>query len=517
MAVVMAVGVAALGSGCAPVAGNRGDRHTGPARAEGGVLATDPVAALNRLTWGVNEPAVATLDAMGPSRYLVVLLHPGHAPGLPAEIQVQVDALSVGHEELRPLLAGLREQRRVAEAMPEGSSRAQALRAYQERLNGLARDAASRQVLRALYGTNPLREQLTWFWFNHFNVYRGKADLRAMVGDYEERAIRPNVLGHFRDLLRATAFHPAMLRYLDNEHNAAGHINENYARELLELHTLGVDGGYTQHDVQELARVLTGLGVSVERAESRPGRRPAPGYRREGAVEFNPRRHDYGDKLVLGHTIHGRGVAEIEEVLDLLARHPATARHVSRQLAGFLVAENPPAALVERMAQTFQASDGDIATTVALAIDSPEFAASLGHLYRDPMHYVLAAVRLACGDRVILNTAPVLGWLEQLGEAPYAHPTPEGYPLDEAAWASPEQLTARFGVARAIGNGSAGLFRAAGEPAAEHPAFPRLANALFFRSLEPRLGPATRSALGRAASPQEWNQMLLSSPEMMYR
>src|SRR6202044_3845302 len=154
-------------------------------------------------------------------------------------------------------------------------------------------------LLRAVYSPSQLQEQMIWFWLNHFSVYQHKADLRWLVADYSERAIRPHALGHFRDLVMATLEHPAMLQYLDNAQNAAGHINENYARELMELHTLGVDAGYSQHDVQELARVLTGVGIARPDA-------PGPQTRRQklligdGLFAFYPGRHDFGDKTLLG-------------------------------------------------------------------------------------------------------------------------------------------------------------------------------------------------------------------------
>src|SRR6202012_14307 len=164
-----------------------------------------------------------------------------------------------------------------------------------------------------------LQEQLTWFWFNHFNVHQYKANLRAMVGDYEETAIRPHALGRFRDLLEATLRHPAMLRYLDNADNAAGHINENYAREIMELHTMGVGSGYTQKDVQELARILTGVGISTKPEPPRLKPEWRKLYIRDGLFEFNPARHDFGDKEFLGHKIKGSGFAEVEQALDLIA------------------------------------------------------------------------------------------------------------------------------------------------------------------------------------------------------
>ena len=479
-------------------------------------LPNDPVGVLNRITWGISGPAMGDASTQGLNRYVNSQLRPGGDTRVPEEVQAEIESLTVGHEALLPLMADLQGQRKAADAIPEGPDRMAAQHAYQDQLNHLARDAVSRDILRALYGRDQLQEQMVWFWLNHFSVYKGKSDLRAFVGDYEEEAIRPHALGHFHELLRATVFHPAMLRYLDNDQNAAGHINENYAREIMELHTLGVEGGYTQHDVQELARILTGLGVNLSSETPKLGRQHAADYFRDGAVEFNPNRHDYGDKLFLGHKIHGAGLAEVDEVIDILSRHPATAHFVSRKLATFLVADEPSPALVERMAQAFLAGDGDISQTLRVAIYSRELAASLGQKFRDPIHYVVAAVRLAYGGKVILNTGPVINWLDRMGQPLYGHPTPEGYPLTQSGWASPGQLTTRFEIAKAIGNGSAGLFRSEGEQPVDRPAFPQLANAIFYQSLEQRLGAATRKALDQAGTPQEWNLVLLASPDMMY-
>ena len=175
-----------------------------------------------------------------------------------------------------------------------------------------------------------------------------------------------------------------MLRYLDNDQNAAGHINENYAREIMELHTLGVGSGYTQKDVQELARILTGVGVDT--APDAPRLKPAyqPLYVRAGLFEFNPNRHDFGDKLFLGHTIKGAGFAEVEQALDILARQPATARHVSLQIAAYFVGDDPPPALVERMARTFERSDGDIAAVLRTLFASPRIPGLAGRGVQGP-------------------------------------------------------------------------------------------------------------------------------------
>ena len=168
------------------------------------------------------------------------------------------------------------------------------------------------------------------------------------------------------------------------------------------------------------------------------------------------------------------------------------------------------------MTQAFLKSDGDIAVTLTAMFHSRDFTASLGAKFKDPMHYVVSAVRLAYDDRAIQNTQPMLGWLNRLGELPYNRQTPDGYPLGESAWASPGQMSTRFEIARAIGTGSAGLFRPEGATV-DAPAFPRLASAFFYQDLEPTLSASTRAALDRSTSPQEWNVFLLSSPEFMLR
>jgi uncharacterized protein (DUF1800 family) len=180
-----------------------------------------------------------------------------------------------------------------------------------------------------------------------------------------------------------------MLRYLDNADNAAGHLNENYAREIMELHTMGVGSGYTQADVEALARILTGVGIDLKPEDPKLKPEQQAQLVREGAFEFNPARHDYGDKVFLGHTIKGRGLAEVDEAVEILVRHPATATHLARQIATYFVSESPPEALVQRMAQTFKTTDGDIAAVLATMIHAPEFAASLKPAvkFKDPVQY----------------------------------------------------------------------------------------------------------------------------------
>ena len=470
---------------------------------------------LDRLTWGASPADLSAVKQGGRTAWLDRQLQPAPAAPLPEAAQAQVQALTIQQEALPALVQRMEAQRKAADAITDDAAKAEAQKAYQQALTKLAREASTRQLLNALYSPQQVREQMTWFWFNHFNVHQYKNNLRVMVGDYEQ-GLRERALGRFRDLLGYTAHHPAMLRYLDNEQNGANRINENYARELLELHTLGVGGGYSQRDVQELARVLTGLGVNM--TENRPKLKPAleAQYRRDGLTEFNPARHDFGEKHLLGITVKGEGYAELDQVLDLLARHPSTARYVSRKLAQQFVADDPPPALVERMAERWQQSDGRIAEVLRAMVNSPEFEASLGRKFKDPTQYVVSAVRLAYADKVVLNAGPMLGWLYRLGQAPYNRQTPDGYPLDESAWAGPGQMTTRFEIARAIGSGSAGLFKVDGEPK-DRPAFPQLANPLYYEGIAPRLTAATQQALAQATSPQEWNTYLLASPDFMHR
>ena len=511
-------GCAALGvarRGDASPAARAASRRDGPVAA----LAAVDVALVNRVAWGASATTAADFARRGRRDWLASQLHPAPAP-LPVEVQALIDATWIATTPFATLVADMETTRRDSDAKAkeavDTTAKQAAQQTYQQALTKVAREASSRSLLRALYSSNQLQEQLTWFWFNHFNVHQYKANLRVMVGDYEDQALRPRALGRFRDLLIASATHPAMIRYLDNEQNAAGRINENFAREVMELHTLGVDGGNSQKDVQELARVLTGVGINV--TDKTPNLKPEQRalYVRQGFTEFNPGRHDMGEKLVLGRSIPGRGWNEVLDELGRLAAHPATARFVSGKLATYFVADAPPPALVDRMSQAFVASDGDIAVTLAAMFDAPEFAASLGTKFKDPMHYVVSAVRLAYDERPIQNTAPMLGWLARLGELPYNRQTPDGYPLGESAWASPGQMATRFEIARAIGTGSAGLFRPDGA-SADAPAFPRLASAFYFQSIEPTLSASTRAALDRATSAQEWNVFLLSSPEFMLR
>ena len=472
---------------------------------------------LDRLTFGVNASSAAHLQAVGVERWLNEQLHPPTNSTLPQAAQSQIEMMADVNKSPLEILTSFDAQSKSANQVADPEQKKAAQQVYQQAMNDRMKQAQARSVLHALYAPDQLRQRMTWFWFNHFNVHQYKSNLRVIVGDYEDRAIRAHALGKFRDLLVATLRHPAMLRYLDNTDNANGHLNENYAREIMELHTMGVGSGYTQADVEALARILTGVGIDIKPEEPKLNPEQRPQLVRDGAFEFNPARHDYGDKTFLGHQIKGRGFAEVDEAIDILVHSPATATHLSKQIATYFVSDNPPDSLVQKMAQAFKTSDGDIASVLAAMVHAPEFAASLkpGVKFKDPVHYVFSAVRLAYDDKVILNTQPIQNWLNRLGEGLFNHETPDGYSMVSASWDGPGQMTLRFEIARQIGSGSAGLFKPDGPNAVDKPAFPLIQNALYFNGLRQTLGPATLAALDQAVSPQDWNTLFLSSPEFM--
>lgn len=468
---------------------------------------------VDRVTWGANDSTVARAEREGFDAWLARQLQPG-VPALPAPVQARIDRMTIAQEPLEALVARMEDMRKAAAAMADDDAKKTAQKDYQQEMNRLARESASRHVLRALYSPQQVLEQMTWFWLNHFSVHQYKHNLRAMVADYED-TIRAHALGHFRDLLGAVAHHPAMLLYLDNAQNAAGRINENYARELMELHTLGVDAGYTQADVQELARVLTGVGVNLSGTTPNVRRELQAYYVRRGLFEFNPNRHDFGPKRLLGAPLAARGLAQLDEALDRLSRHPAAARFLCRKLAVFWMADEPPQAVIDAMVRRFTATDGDIAQVLHALFGSADMWRA--RKFKDPMRFVISAVRLAYDDRPITNTGPILAWLARMGEPLYGRQTPDGYALDARGWSSAGQMATRFEIAKAIGSGSAGLFRGEEAGSRDEPAFPQLATPLYYAWRAATLGEATRGALAQASSPQEWNTFLLSSPEFMQR
>jgi len=501
----------AVVSACAPLP------PAGSASAHGGGPSNAPnYPWLNRVTWGATPSTARHLEQLGQSAWLQQQLQPQDAK-LPEPAQGTVRAMTISQTGLTDLVFKMEQQRKDSDALKDDTEKKAAQQAYQQELTRLSREAATRHLLRALYSPAQVQEQMTWFWLNHFNVHLYKHNLRAMLGDYEDHALRDHALGRFRDLLGAVTYHPAMLRYLDNEQNAAGRINENFARELMELHTLGVDGGYSQKDVQELARVLTGVGVNLNTGNPTMRKELNRLYVRKGLFEFNPQRHDMAPKTLLGAPVPGEGLGEVDAALDMLARHPSTARFISRKLATYWLSDNPPQALIDRMAATWKATDGQIAKVLETLFTAPEFVNAPATKFKDPVRYVVSSVRLAYDDKVVLNVGPMLNWINRMGEPLYGRQTPDGYPLVASGWDSAGQLTTRFEIAKAIGSGSAGLFKTEGPQPTEKAAFPQLANALYYQAIQGTLSPATRSALEQANSPQEWNTFLLAAPESMRR
>ena len=332
------------------------------------------------------------------------------------------------------------------------------------------------KLLRAIYSERQLEEVLTDFWFNHFNVFINKGADRYLATAYERDVIRPHVLGKFEDLLVATAKSPAMLFYLDNwlsvgpdsdiakgisKHprhygrhrdpfpeaprarnrkvKERSGLNENYARELMELHTLGVDGGYTQQDVTEVARVLTGWTIE----------RPREG----GEFKFESRMHEPGTKTILGHKIKEHGEQEGREVLHILAHHPSTAKFISKKLATRFVSDTPSPELVNRMAETFLKKDGDIREVLRTMFHSPEFWApeSYRAKVKTPLEFVVSAVRATGAD--VQDAAPLIRTLNSMGMLPYGMQPPTGYSMNSETWVNSSALISRMNFALALSTG----------------------------------------------------------------
>jgi len=347
----------------------------------------------------------------------------------------------------------------VLEAMPQGmrarfgAGVSPELRRQIQVMNApmqtVSRDLNEGKLLRSIYSNRQLEEVLTDFWYNHFNIYIDKGADRTLVTAYERDVIRPRVLGKFKDMLVATAKSPAMLFYLDNWQSVGGDVpanrnqkrrqglNENYGRELMELHTLGVDGGYSQQDVTEVARCFTGWTL----------RQPRQG----GDFQFNPRVHDRGEKHVLGVTIPaGGGIEDGMKVLDILAHHPSTAKFISRSLATRFVSDDPPDALVSRMAATFTSTDGDLRETMRTMITSTEFwdPGVFRGKVKSPLEMVVSAVRAVDGDVQMATSLTAV--MNQLGEPLYRKQEPTGYSNRGGDWMNSASLLARMNFANSL-------------------------------------------------------------------
>ena len=394
-------------------------------------------------------------------------------------------------------------------------------------------ELASQKMLRATYSEAQLEEVLVDFWFNHFNVDARKGPTRFMLTEYEREAIRPHVLGRFRDLLGATAHSSAMLFYLDNWQSADPNgphldgvnarqrplggrlgqrrlaqpqqarrlpngqpgqqrqrptgLNENYGRELLELHTLGVDGGYTQKDVTEVARAFTGWTIDQPRAG--------------GGFRFAPALHDAGEKVVLGHRIKaGGGESDGEAVLDIVAAHPSTARFISTKLARRFVGDAPPPALVARMADTFERTTGDLRAVMTVLLASTEFRAPSADAVKvkTPLEFVVSALRVTGAD--VQDARPAFRAVQQLGMPLYQCQPPTGYVDRADSWVNTGALVGRMNVALTL---ASGRLRGVKVPATND------AVAL----LGGQVSDTTRATIARAETPAQAVALALGSPE----
>ncbi|MES2162371.1 MAG: DUF1800 domain-containing protein [Pseudomonadota bacterium] len=423
------------------------------ASAAASVMAAEPLTpeqaaahVLNRIGYGPKPGDIERVTQMGVQRYIDAQLNAG-AP-LPPALSARLASLDAVQQPAGVVMRRFLEVRAMAKDESDGDKARR-----REVVTAIAQQTAEARIARAVDSPNQLEEVMVDFWFNHFNVFAGKGVDRALIASYERDAIRPYALGNFRDLLGATAHHPAMLYYLDNWVSTAnGYIprgkkqggqkakssglNENYARELMELHTMGVDSGYTQKDVTELARMLTGWTYDNRELVAR-----------NRTFSFDAARHDRDDKLWLGRRIKAGGQEEGEYALDVLAMLPATAHHLSFQLAQYFVQDQPPPALVDRMAKSYIDSKGDIRSVLRTLFASAEFMApeAVGAKFKTPYQYVISAARAS--DTAPSDIKQTLGVLTRLGMPLYGCQTPDGYKNTQDAWLNPDALSRRIAFA----------------------------------------------------------------------
>jgi uncharacterized protein (DUF1800 family) len=533
------------------------------------------VSVLSRIGFGPRPGDIERVRKLGLARYIEQQLNPARIddPAVDRRLAnlptINLSSREIAEKFERPLLEARRERKQDASQNADPNAARErpdpAQMQVQQRAASVVAELGEQKIIRAIYSERQLQEVLTDFWFNHFNVDARKGRDRFLLTEYERETIRPHVLGSFRELLGATAKSPAMLFYLDNwlsadpngPHSGNGRqagfarpgfgarprarfpapsgasqapqqaksrrngLNENYARELMELHTLGVDGGYTQKDVTEVARAFTGWTIDNPR--------------NGGEFHFEPRIHDQGDKIVLGHKIKsGGGVEDGEHVLDVLASHPATARFISTKLARRFVSDEPPPALVERMAARFRETSGDLTAVMRLLLTSPEFLAPEAYRakVKTPYEFVVSAVRATGAD--ILDARPLVRSLQDMGMPLYQCQPPTGYKDAADAWTNTGALVSRMNFALALTSGrmpppsaaqGGGAVEARGRGLAS---FGRgfvdvtpSSLAGWETSVETALGrdvsETTLATVGKAATPAQRVALLLGSPEFQRR
>ncbi len=378
-----------------------------------------------------------------------------------------------------------------------GAARDQLFAELGKRGRDLYQQEAAARTIAQIESDQPLRERLALFWSNHFTVSVIRPIVLGVAGSFEREAIRPHVTGRFHDLLLAVVRHPAMLLYLDNAGSIGPHsrlgekqgkgLNENLARELLELHTLGVDGGYTQADVTSFAGILTGWSVTGARD------------RNPGSFKFRSFVHEPGEKIFMGQRFDPAGEQEGLQALEFLSRHPSTARHIARQFAIHFIADDPPAALVDRFARVFHDNDGDLLALTNAVIDAPEaWAQPLGKL-KTPNELVVSTVRAVgySGDEKRL-----LGSLRGLGQSPFSAPSPAGWPDTAASWIGPSAVLLRADYAAAVARRLAGHISP---------------SQLLAETIAPVGDERLSQAIARAATIDDANGLILASPQFQRR
>ncbi len=469
---------------------------------------------LNRLSYGIHPGDIDRVSASGIDKYIQQQLNPEQIsePAALTDRLAKLETIDLSPIELFQQYNPNRQQILGQKPTPEIK------KAQQKQAKQVIDRAVEARLMRAIYSDRQLQEVMVEFWYNHFNVYREKGLDKLWVGAYEREAIRPFVFGRFRDLLGATARHPAMLIYLDNWQNSNPNfnrkkgrpqgLNENYARELMELHTLGVDGGYKQDDVIALAKIFTGWGFK------QPGQKVPDGY----SFQFNSNRHDFNNKIFLGQEIVGSGIGEGERALDLLAINPNTARQIGFKLAQYFIADNPPKSVVDRLSKSFLATDGDLKLVLETLFKSPEFwnRKYYGNKFKTPYQYVVSSVR---STGVTVNTVkPLTDLIGQLGMTIYGCPTPNGYKYTQDAWLNPDSMTRRLNFATNLGGGRLSLF--APQLTTPKPAIPPTYTPLDPIQLTSTLGNSFSAKTQRAidaSSPDIRAALILGSPEFMNR
>jgi len=415
--------------------------------------------ALNRLAYGPRPGEPDRVAATGVMRWIDGQLDPAQLDNAALNARERrLDVLTYDRRDLANVYVAVQKERRARAAAGRGAADSMGARndpGPKARLGRrLAGDVAALVVVRAALSERQLAEVMADFWVNHFNVFFGKSFDRFLLPDYVEHTIRPHALGRFADLLRATAQSPAMLVYLDNWQSVAAGatwrgapprrpqgINENYARELLELHTLGVDGGYTQQDVIDVARIFTGWSIQ----------RPKQG----GGFQFYPRVHDRGAKVVMGVRYPaGHDMDEGLRLLAWLADHQATVRHVSRRLCGRFVSDQPPEGCVDDAVAAWQRTHGDIREVLRAIFHGSDFwaAENVRAKVKSPLEFVISAVRAVQADP---DTTPRLAQVvARLGQPLYLHVAPDGYPERQDDWVNSGALLNRMNAAIALAAGA---------------------------------------------------------------